>query len=281
MNLFDVTGASYFCSRFQRRRTAPIPSLRIFTSTSLRGVTRLVEGTGTFEDYRHCVLRNADRHLFLAASLYRRSLDLMTVSACPWAHTTLYYSAFFAASATVEMFGGFLDAPKLLIEVTVETPNSQELSVVRNLRSRSNYRGSHQMFWDLYYRACAKLTPWIPRSLSMAVVPVSNDPVWQSERRNDINYDTYLALDLASTFQRGLRTSRFPHSLPGVLSTQFQVSRAMVELAFHVAKDLRLRTDALGVFGPRRRRRRFIRDLVYSAQSPRLPRSHMASKILV
>ena len=79
--------------------------------------TKLTEGTPEFDEFRDCALRHAERHLLLAASLYRRALDLMIPSSAPWAHVTLYYGAFHAAQSFLAMFGGWCDG-KRYVEVT-------------------------------------------------------------------------------------------------------------------------------------------------------------------
>lgn len=283
MTILDIIGARHFSAHFGRGSAAAHQSVRDFASSALRGVTTIAEGTSLFDDYRDCLLRDAERNLFLSASLYRRALDLMTVGACAWSHVTLYYSAFFASCGFMEMFGGWAAPPNVLVEVVTSAPGSQIAAVRRKqqIKTLTTYVGSHRMFWDLYYKACTPLIPWVPSHLQTAITPVSSDPMWLIDRRNEINYNSFMALDLAVGFQRSFRGSRFPHSLPGSISTQFQITRAAVELSFSIAKDLRLRTDALIGLGSRGRRRGLIRDLVYATRAPSLRRNYMMGKVLV
>jgi len=239
------------------------------------------ERTVVGNEYRDCLLREVDRSLFFSASHYRRSLDLMTISASPWAHVTLYYCSYFAARALIGMFGGWIEAPNMRIEPTAGTPGAQQFLVTRNLKSLSTFKGPHRMFWDFYYAAMASLAPWIPPNLSIAITPVSSNPVWQIEMRNSINYDTDVACELSAAFGRSKVLSGFPGALPGVLSTQFKVSQAAVELAFWFAKDFRIRTDGLLKLGKRRKRSGLIRELVYDTAIPCFRRNLMKGKFLI
>lgn len=283
MTILDVAGARHFCARFGRRPGSAEQSIRAFVSSTVGSTSSIPEGSSLYEDYRDCLLRDAERNLFLAASLYRRALDLMTVGACSWCHVTLYYASYFASSGLMQMFGAWADPPHMLIEVVAATPGSQTFAVRRrhHLKTLTTYTGSHRIFWDLYYKAWIPLVSWVPPQLQAGITPVSSDPMWQIFHRNEVNYDSFVALELAAGFQRSFRPSGMPHCLPGTLSTQFQVSRATVELAFLVAKDLRLRTDAFTTLGTHGRRRDVIRTLVYNTPAPSLRREHRMGKLLV
>jgi hypothetical protein len=281
MNILDVSGAEHFCATFGHARAGPIISPQEYSRTRLTGITLINEGTPVGDGYRDSLLRDVDRSLFFSASHYRRALDLMTISASPWAHVTLYYGSYFAARAIVGMFGSWIQAPAMRIEATASTPGKQQFSVTRRVQRLSTFNGPHRVFWDFYYIAAATLLPWVPRHLLDAVTPVSSNPVWQIDTRNSINYDTHVAVDLSSGFLGSFSHSGFPTSLPGALSTQYHVSRATVELAFWFAKQFHVRTDALSTLGISGRRSRIIRELVYGAKVPSLTRALIKGKILI
>src|SRR2546428_12425750 len=109
VRLFDLSEAQYYCKGFRGRHGTSLLSFRdLVKSLDSNGPHHFAEGQSPFDDYRDCSLRDAERRIFLAVSLYRRSLDLMHVSAAAWAHVTLYYSSFFAASAILQMFGCYV-----------------------------------------------------------------------------------------------------------------------------------------------------------------------------
>src|SRR5262249_41935775 len=118
MNLFGVAEAHYYCRSFGNSPAPSNGSLKAYVSSIPSKVVSLREGTAAFSEYRDCALRDVERSLFLAISHYRRALDLMLVSSCGWAHVTLYYGSFFAASALLGLFGGFVDGPTVIDVVT-------------------------------------------------------------------------------------------------------------------------------------------------------------------
>ena len=99
MRIFTIDGAGHYCGQFERNVGTVNQTLEEFKKTRLEGRNRINEGTALFDEYRACALRDADRCLLLAASHYRRALDLMVPSSSHWAHVTLYYGTWFAAHA--------------------------------------------------------------------------------------------------------------------------------------------------------------------------------------
>jgi hypothetical protein len=238
----------------------------------------LREGTSLFDEYRDCSLRETERALFLAVSLYRRSLDLMITSAISWSHVTLYYGSFYTASALLRAFGGWVVNPSAVIDVSVSSPGGQELGIRRNVQS--TYRGSHQRFWDFFYTAMTSLIPWIDPSLRLGVTPISNVRTWQIENRNKINYDTYEACGLMTNFNKSFRKSRFHASLPGALKTQFTVFQALLVITCDFVKQFGLKTDALDAIGSINRRAK-IRELIFDEKAPELSKVIKKRRIII
>ena len=106
MKTFTILGASHYCSSFKPRTGDAEQSLEDFSRSRLNGSQSITRGYRiSFEDYRACALREAERSLFLATSHYRRALDLMMPDAVHWAHVTLYYGSWFAAHGLLAMLG--------------------------------------------------------------------------------------------------------------------------------------------------------------------------------
>lgn len=265
MNLFSVSSARYFCSKFSRTSTHTISFKAYVRQQRLRSVR---EGTTAFDEFRDHLLRDVERCLFLSASQYRRSLDLMMTSSAPWAHVTLYYGAFHAAAAFLGMFGGWMDAPAVFVEVATDLPGTQELTVLRNPQFLKG--PTHQTFWREFYNACNSLVSHIDPQLRVAVKPVSNDPYWLTDTRNDINYDSYQALDLSSRFSQTFCEQRFPRCLPGKLNTQYEVTEALIELAFAYARRFSLNTDGLDLLGSGTPRHLRIKQMIFDVAHPGL-----------
>ncbi len=178
MQLFDVTAARHYCRSAPTPPATTPPSLKIFHDSLPSSAKAFAEGTPRFDERRLIALHDIERLLFLGASNYLRALDLLVASAAPWAHVTLYYSSFFAASSLVGMFGGWLDTPNRIVEVKTNTPGTQELVLRKNPVSPNTYRGSHRQFWDFFYVACAPLLPWTDSAHHLALTPVSSDITW-------------------------------------------------------------------------------------------------------
>jgi hypothetical protein len=245
MQLFGTGEAAHFCSHYTTIPATVGVSFESYEAANLRANQRLIEGTQEFDSFRCVLLCNAERYLFLAASHYRRSLDLMLPSSSAWAQVTLYYGTWYTAHAILALFGGAV-LKKLVVDVERSSPRRQALRVNR---ISSQYRGSHRQFWDLFYRAVAPLRPRVPANLAIGLIPVSNDPVWQISRRNEVNYDPLEALKLADAFNRTYSHATFPSSLPGALATQYRVFESLIEIAFDFAQQFSVRTDGLAVLG--------------------------------
>jgi hypothetical protein len=134
----------------------------------------------------------------------------------------------------------------------------------------STYSGSHRRFWDFFYRAVATLRPLVDPLVAFALAPISSDPVWQIDRRNEINYDAYRAIMLAVDFQSSFSKASFPASLPGILGTQYNVLEGLLEIVFEYRRKFGLQTDALSSFDTSAFLGKCIRNKVYGPRTPAL-----------
>jgi hypothetical protein len=173
------------------------------------------------------------------------------------------------------MFGGTVFTKKV-VGVTRMGPGRQELKVTKigggAGQENTTGNGSHQTFWDIFYRSVNPLRPLLRPSWAAALAPVSGDPFWQARRRNEINYDPFRSLSLASDFQKTFRKDTFPACLTGAMATQYGLLDALVELVFSYADQFQLHTDSLGVLHPAVARRDLVQRLVYGERAPGLVR---------
>jgi hypothetical protein len=277
MNIFSVPAAKYYCGSFSGSAGPSAGSFRLFFENKLKG-PRLREGTPGFVEFRDCALREVERNAFFAISNYRRSLDLMIPGAASWAHVTLYYSAFFAARALLGMFGGWVGG-KHVVEVAFDSPGKQEF-VIQNKKQHTTYRGPHEQLWDIFYKSVPPLDPWLDPALRYAFVPLSSVITWQTETRNQVNYDSFLACDLAANFQASFVEAKFPASLPGRLSTQFSVTEGLLLILSRFMADFGLATDALASLKPIGARKDKLTGLVFHAGNPLLGRTKWSSVLV-
>ncbi len=208
-------------------------------SKGLRSGALLSEGGPAFADFRDCVLREAERSLFLSAALMRWSFNLYAETASYWAHSTLYYAGFFAAKAILATQGGWFDGRRWQVTNVRDHPGSQQFEV-RTVRSSAS---SHENFWDEYYPSVAGLGVWLGSGLTSAVSPVNGDPGWLTRTRNLYNYTPARSFEHMAGFKARFNPAAFPSSLNSELATQFEVSRSLLEAAFKIAKACNLKTD--------------------------------------
>ena len=128
--MFSIQGAQHYCDQFQPVANIAQESLEDFDRRQAQTLRYIREGTSLFEEYRACALRDTERNLFLAASHYRRALDLMVPSSSHWAHVTLYYGSWFAAHSLLGMFGCQV-LSNHVIEVAQSSPGDQRLLRLR------------------------------------------------------------------------------------------------------------------------------------------------------
>jgi len=171
-----------------------------------------------------------------------------------------------------------------VVDVSRGTPGRQELSLrkIGNGIGEENtpYYGSHQQFWDLFYNSVShNVLPFVPPEFAAALAPVKGNPVWQIQRRNDINYDSALGLDLARDFGKTFSKNTFPGCLPGALGTQFRVFETLLVMTYSYATQFGLQTDALNGLGTPGSLRKKVRMLVYNEKSPALIRQTKKSAV--
>jgi hypothetical protein len=233
MRLFDIPEARHFCRPLPAYHPGLGQSLPTFHNT-LR-VTRLTEGTPYFDVHRVSLLNAVERWILFGVANYRRALDMFIPSNAPWAHVTLYYSSFFSANAVLGMFGAWVHHERL-VDVDQGTVNNQVLRVSRRVQSPSGFKGSHRVFWDLFYDGYNGIAGWIPAALLTSTSPVNNDRIWQITARNEVNYDTFFAFDTATIIENSFNPRRL-RSLHGPLAQQLEVTEGMLKLALYFAND--------------------------------------------
>ncbi len=273
MQLFGFLEAQHYCSSFSPEIGEAERSLIEFKRIQLNAIHSIKEGTPLFQQYRACALRDTERSLFLSISHYRRCLDLLIPSSSPWAHVTMYYGCWFAAKALLGMFGATI-FDKVVIDVEKSSPSTQELCIRkignRTGEERTTYTGSHRQFWDLFYRTVSPLRLLVSPTLSFALLPISSNPTWQIERRNQVNYDTFQAINDICVFKSHFSSGSFPSTLPGFLRTQYTILENLLEIAFYFAGQLPLKTDALSSLSIPGARCDVLKNLIYSPKTPRL-----------
>jgi hypothetical protein len=275
MAIFAIPDATHYCGNYQALTGSATASFRQTYDNLVLGRV-FAEGAAGFNEFRDCAIREVERLFFLSISNYRRSFDLVSTSGSPWAHVTMYYSSFFAATALLGMFGAWKMRGNRVIEVAVGAPGSQQLTV---RTFTSTYRGSHQQFWDYFYANVSVLSPWIDPSLRFALAPISGTITWPIDHRNDVNYDSHSACALMTGFQTSFRKSRFRTSLPGAMNTQFRLMEALIAITSQFARQLGVRTDALDSMNPNGPRRLKVRRLIL--QPPGDLGRHARRKMLV
>ena len=282
MRTFSVRGASYYCGSFQPKSGIAQRSPEDFRQVRLQRSGSIREGTDLFDEYRTCALRDVERSLFLAASHYRRALDLMVPSSSAWAHVTLYYGAFFAARALLGMFGcGVLN--KHVIHVSRSSPGNQELRVQRIGPGAGGYfvaaNGSHKQFWEIFYRTAPQVHRLVDVKFAAALAPISSSSTWLIEQRNNVNYKTADSLNIVEAFEKSFTQDGFPDSLPGTLQTQYRVSEGILGAGCSLAKQFGLATDALDFLDSSASFAQVVGDYIYGSALPDLVGKTMRAEI--
>ena len=273
MRTFSIRGANHYCGSFKPNPGIAEQPPQEFWQQRLQGRSSLKEGTHLFDEYRACALRDAERSLFLAASHYRRALDMMIPSSSYWAHVTLYYGAFFAARALLGMFGcGVFN--NHVIYVSRSSPGSQELRVQRIGSKQGWYfvkeKGSHRRFWEIFYSTVTSVKRLVDVEFATALAPISSNNSWLIEQRNNINYKTTDSMNLVQSFEKSFNSQRFSNSLPGALQTQYSVSEGILAASCSFARQFRLETDALDFLGSSLPFAQIVSDHIYDPALPDL-----------
>ncbi len=285
MNLFGINEAKYYCSQFSGTTGNSQGSIKsFFTEQIIKNKHRKInEGTTIFNEYRDCSLRHIEKSLFLAASHYRRMLDLMVPSSSPWAYVTLYYGSWHVSNALLGMFGCTI-FKNHVIDVDRSLPGNQTLRL-NTIRDKAGHAytpegTSHRIFWDLFYKAIQSLRPMVvPARLATVLTPIGGDTFWQSDNRNNINYDSFNSISLAEDFDRRFSKANFPFCLPGILITQFQVLESLLELTFTYVDSFGLSTDALNRLNGSPSIRDKVSQLIYNKKPPGLVQKTKKSSV--
>jgi hypothetical protein len=166
------------------------------------------------------------------------------------------------------MFGVWIDWPDV-IEVNTGNIGQQEFIYQKSPNNVTTYKGSHRIFWDLFYSSISSLSAYIMEPhLMTGITPISNDPIWQIRNRNQVNYDPYESYRLANDFRQHFRSTKFPSSLPGILNTQYKITSSLNELVFNYANAFSLRSDALNLFPPKNSdREKRLNKLVFNSKN--------------
>ncbi len=273
MRVFTLAGAGHYCANFQPSANIPNVSLNQFVQQRFQNAAQLLEGTNGFNQFRIYALRDVERYLFLAASHYRRALDLMIPTSSHWAHVTLYYGSWFAAHAILGMYGCAV-LGRHVVEVNTSAPGNQSLRVLR-IGNRGNQfqfarNGSHKRFWEAFYTTTPSIINFADARYAATMSPVANDVEWLINQRNKVNYQPIDTFELFDAFASAFSSSRFPFSLPGELSTQFTVCEGLMAIGYSFANQFGLRTDALDLLGLQGTLAQKIERLIYGVRSANL-----------
>ena len=282
MRVFTIAGATRYCTNFRPDPNVAGLSLTDFVDNNLGNIRQLPEGSVQFDQYRTCALRDAERYLFLASSHYRRALDLMISTSSHWAQVTLYYGAWFAAHAILNMFGCAIFA-KQIVEVDRDAAGTQRLRMRRIGRGGNQYRftlnGSHRRFWEAFYATTPSIVRFADPRYSATLSPISNDIEWLIKQRNRINYKPIESISCVDLFANSFSRLSFPSSLPGELNTQYRVCEGLLAVGCTFAQQLGLHTDALDSFGAALSFQEKVAQEIYDPKPPNLVANTVSNQI--
>lgn len=283
-SIFQENEAKYFCSGFSSSSPNPQLSISEFQTQQI-GLNRILitEGTALFDQLRSCLLREAERCLFLGASIYRRSLDLMVSSSSFWLYVTLYYGTWYCANALLAMFGCSI-LYKHVIDVNKGNTGNQQL-LMRQIgggtgKIQSQGTGSHQQFWSFFYSAVGPLIRIVDPRLSPCLEPINNNTFWLINNRNKINYISSNSYEIIEKFLNDFDSRNFPGSLSGRLSTQFEIFELMLELSFEYSRRFNLKTDALDFLMNGNGLYDKVKKYIYMEKAPSLISRTIKSKLI-
>jgi hypothetical protein len=268
---FTLNGAKHFCRSIDPLTKPAIESFRDIIEHRLQRGVRLVEGTPEFEEFRVQAIREVDRQLFLAVSNHRRAEDLLVASSASWSWVTMYYSSYHAASTILGCLGVTVNPgfDGVLIDVARESAGSQTLNVRPcPKRGPTIPGGSHRAFWDFFYHYMASFKGTLPPSIKSVADPVARNPAWQIERRNSVNYDTFVAINECAKFSAGFHSTSFPACLDPDFGVQRSTTVAMVDAALWLTNEVGLRTDAWEAVSPKGSRRQRLEAAIQRVRPP-------------
>lgn len=240
MRILTQAGARHFCQSFSASATSS--DIEVARHLKRLAPTRpLREGHQSYADLRDCLLRDAERFCFLAASNYASALRHLSAASSAWAVTGFYYSSFFSARALLAIHGGWIDGDKSWLEVTGAAPGSIELTLRRTRHPGLSGRDkSHRAFWTIFYGVAPQFQRYAPAQHAYSLSPVQNSPSWLSDNRNRLNYGSANSFELASDFLSRFNSANIASSLPGDVKVFRNVAKSMLEnaSAFRTASGL-------------------------------------------
>jgi hypothetical protein len=206
-------------------------------------------------------------------------LDLLTPIAAPWGLVTAYYGAFYCAIGILHMFG-CAALGRLYVEVAVASPGAQELRVGETSRLGLTSSGTHQQFWEIFYRVAARIEPNVDPLLRFALRPIGAAATALATTRNEVNYHTHRALELARDFGARFDRTTFPQTLPPVFGTQYQILEGLLEISLQFRRDFDLTVGNTSLYLGPGDLSNHIRDHVYHTAPPPLVRRTSKGRLL-
>lgn len=279
-----MPAAYHYCANFAAG--SQHASFKLYTQamvgrlrTANRQLRTLNEGTTEFNEYRTHALNDAERSILIAVSHYRRTLDLLTPVSAGWALVTSYYGSFYAARALLHLFGCAVLAHHT-VDVAAHASGDQRLRVrpIKNMGLTS--KGSHQRFWELFYRGVAPIRPLVDPSVRYALSPPGGQPFRLISERNDVNYDSHSYLLLAREFASSFDKASFPGSLPGLLATQYSVLESLLSITIGFFDQFGLATGALDPYLGQGDLKSQVKVNVYGVKGPALVRRTRKSALV-
>jgi len=253
MSFFSEQEAKYFCSGIVSPGNLSNLSFRDYCKAKFNSTKVISEGNIDFNEYRLNFLSEVERNLFLSATNFVSAHRLLISGFASWAHVTLYYSSFYSARALLGMFGNYI-GNQTFVAVNSGNIRNQKFDVKiggsafkKHLTSIGVQLtpGSHKILWGVFYVFSPRLTSYVQPDLQWVLQPIGPDPYWQTENRNNVNYETFNAVDLIKNFEISANIKKDRSKLPHPLKTQFDISDALIRLNFKFAKDFNFKTPAL------------------------------------
>ena len=245
----------------------------------------IFEGSNKFAKLRDCMLREAERSLFLAISHYRRSFDLMISSSAHWSYVTQYYGTWYAANAFLLMFGCY-KFKRYLIDVKMGNEGNQQLQYWKIGKQSGqfiisgNHSGSHREFWYIFYEGVAPIRGIVDAKYQPCLSPISHNKNWLIEKRNEINYTTKESVSALLQFQNSFTTNTFPQCLSGNFSTQYSILELLLELTCKFAKQFNIFNDSIDKLMPSKSFSEIVSEKIFNEKAPNLVRKSIKSKII-
>jgi hypothetical protein len=231
----------------------------------------LVEGSPKFAELRDCILREAERMLFISNALSGNALVANKGASSPWTLVTLYYSAFLAAQGLLAMHGGYMVDRKIWVECKNTQGGSLALNIHRTLHPRLVHLSgpsSHKAFWTLFYYAVRSLYTHASNQLAFALTPIQQSDTWLIDTRNKYNYQMPAAMQLLQDFERGYDGQRLPQSMPSQLVTVDNTAHALREIAADWRAAYSLQSDIVAATHPNLQDA--VNDRIKAARDPAL-----------